>query len=313
MSMGGVFAFLTGFRIEGRPEGVLMKGSEGMERQYIRVIGDYGSLGDMAFAEVSDRIDAELMGAGIDYQMRLTSVPQFDTVATGFVLAQLAVNSGLSKRHIFYVNTAPRKDNKAARVNNEGEGLVYMRLKNGVRIVAVNSGHSLTLVKPFAVETKIINVSKAGSQFRSRDIFPQAVGALVREDQSIFGADAASLVPDRFPDNVVVYTDGYGNMKCSVDPTQLEVRKGERVTLQVNGREQVAVVGSGIFDVADGEYCFARGSSGWDLPDGRRRAFAEIIKRGGNASKTFGTPPGGVEVAWKDAAARAESGPSQFV
>jgi S-adenosylmethionine hydrolase len=272
-----------------------------MERHYVRVIGDYGSLGDMAFAEVADRIDAELMGTGLDYQMRLTSVPHFDTVATGFVLAQLAVNSTIGRRHIFYVNTAPRKDNKAARVNNEGEGLMYMRLKNGVRIVAVNSGYSLSLVKPFAVETKLINVSKAGSQFRSRDIFPQAVGAMVRGDSSIFGADGAQHVPDDFPKDVVAYTDGYGNMKCSVDPLLLEARKGERVTLRINGREQVAVVGSGIFDVADGEYCFARGSSGWDLPNGKRMAFSEIVKRGGNASKTFGTPPGGIAVDWQNA------------
>jgi hypothetical protein len=90
-------------------------------------------------------------------------------------------------------------------------------------------------------------------------------------------------------------------MKCSVDPLLLEARKGERVTLRINGREQVAVVGSGIFDVADGEYCFARGSSGWDLPNGKRMAFSEIVKRGGNASKTFGTPPGGIAVDWQNA------------
>ena len=271
-----------------------------MEQHYIRVIGDYGSLGDMAFAEVSDRLDAELVGANANYQLRLTSVPQFDTYATGFVLAQLAVNNRLAERQVFYVNTAPRKDNKAARVNNEGEGLVYVKLKNGVRIVAVNSGYSLAFVKPFAAEIKLLNVANAGSQFRSRDIFPQALGAVMRGDAAIMGADATAHVPDTIPENVVVYTDGYGNLKCSVDPAQLEARKGDRVTLKINGREQVAVVGSGIFDVADGEFCFARGSSGWDMPGGKKMAFAEIVKRGGDASKTFGKPPGGLSVEWKD-------------
>lgn len=271
-----------------------------MDQHFIRVIGDYGALGDMAFAEVSDRLDAELAAAGLAYQMRLTSVPQFDTYATGFVLAQLAVNNRLADRQVFYVNTAPRKDNKAARVNNEGEGLVYVKLKNGVRIVAVNSGYSLAFVKPFATEIKLLNCAKEGSQFRSRDIFPQAFGAVMRGDAAIFGADATSHVPDAVPENVVVYTDGYGNLKCSVDPAMLEARKGQRVTLQVNGREQVAVVGSGIFDVADGEFCFARGSSGWTMPDGKTFAFAEIVKRGGDASKTFGKPPGGIQIEWKD-------------
>lgn len=274
-----------------------------VQKCFVRVIGDYGSLGDMAFAEVTDRLDAALnqdKAQGVNYEMRLTSVPHFDTVATGFVLAQLAVNSPHGANHLFYVNTAPRKDNKAARVNNEGEGLLYVKLKNGVRIVAVNSGYSLAPVKPFAEEIRMIHVSNAGSQFRSRDIFPLAIGALATGDDSLFGEDAAHHVPDDFPKNAVCYTDGYGNLKCSVDPRELEARKGERVTLVINGREQVAVVGSGIFDVADGEYCFARGSSGWDLPDGSRLAFAEVVKRGGDASKTFGKPLGGCSVEWRD-------------
>lgn len=271
---------------------------------FLRVIGDYGYLGDMAFAEVCDRLDLELNvngPAGSDFKIRLTSVPAFDTVATGFVLAQLAANSPLGDRHLFYVNTAPRKDNTAARVNNEGEGLVYAKLGNGVRIVAVNSGYSLSLIKPFAEEIRILNVGKAGSQFRSRDIFPRAIGAVMRDEPGILGDDASAHVPDSLPENVVAYTDGYGNLKCAVDPAQFEARKGERVTLAINGREQVAVVGAGIFDVADGEFCFARGSSGWDLPDGSRMSFAEVIKRGGNAAKTFGNPPGGVKVEWRDA------------
>ena len=268
---------------------------------YLRVIGDYGDLGDMAFAEVADRLDAQFDGiGGIDFQMRVTSVPVFDTIATGFVLAQLAINSPLGDKHLFYVNTAPRKDRLEGRQNNEGEGLVYAKLKNGVRIVAVNSGYSLTLVKPFAEEIRILNVSNAGSQFRSRDVFPVALGAVARGDDSVLGDDAANHVPDQFPQNCVVYTDGYGNLKCSVNPDDLESLKGKRVTVEINGRQQVALVGGGIFEVVDGEYCFARGSSGWTLPDGKKQTFAEVIKRGGNASKSFGTPPGGIKVSWRD-------------
>ena len=100
-----------------------------MTKQYfVRVIGDYGQLGDMAFAEVSDRLDAQLMDIpDAHFSVRLSSVPVFDTIATGFMLAQLAVNSPLGDRHIFYVNTAPRKDKAQARVDNEGEGLVYAK------------------------------------------------------------------------------------------------------------------------------------------------------------------------------------------
>jgi S-adenosylmethionine hydrolase len=271
------------------------------KRFYVRVIGDYGDLGDMAFSEVSDRLDAQLDGiVGAEFQTRLTSVPAFDTVATGFVLAQLAINSPLGDKHLFYVNTAPRKDKIDARTNNEGEGLVYAKLTNGVQIVAVNSGYSLTLIKPFATEIRRLDVSNAGSQFRSRDIFPIAMGAVARGDSAVLAEDFKDAVPDHFPENAVVYTDGYGNLKTSVTPETLVSLKGQRVTVEINGREQVAIVGTGIFDVADGEYCFAKGSSGWALPNGQRMEFSEVIKRGGNAAKSFGTPPGGIKVSWRD-------------
>lgn len=271
-------------------------------RKFVRVIADYGALGDLAFAEVTDRLHAVLRDAGVaDYRIDLTSVPAFDTYATGFELAQLAINSPLGKDHIFYVNTAPRKDKQSARINNEGEGLVYARLINGVQIVAVNSGYSLTFIKPFAETIRALKVDKAGSQFRSRDIFPQAVGAVLRGDEKILGADVRKTVPDAVPPGRVVYTDGYGNLKTSVDPRELKSLKGKQVYLKVGDAENIAVhVGTGIFDVPDGEFCFAAGSSGWTLP-GRKGAvqFAEIVKRGGSAAEAFGRPIGGKNLQWK--------------
>lgn len=276
------------------------------DRKYVRVIADYGQLGDLAFAEVTDRLHAVMRNAGIaDYKIDNTSVPAFDTYATGFALAQLAINSPLGKDHIFYVNTAPRKDKKSARINNEGEGLVYARLQNGVQIVAVNSGYSLTFIKPYATTIRELKVSKAGSQFRSRDIFPQAVAAVLAGDSSILGRDVAASVPSSVPENRVIYTDGYGNLKTSVKPADLKKLKGRPAYLKVGDADQKAVmVGTGIFDVADGDYCFAKGSSGWAAPRGKGAArggseFSEIICRGGNASRGFNRPAGGKVVMWK--------------
>lgn len=269
-------------------------------RKYIRVIADYGPLGDLAFAEVTDRIHAVMRDVGLDdYKIDLTGVPAFDTYATGFALAQLALNSSLGKDHIFYVNTAPRKDNKSARIDNEGEGLVYVRLKNGVQIVAVNSGYSLSFVKPFADVIRVLKVDRAGSQFRSRDIFPRAVGAVLDGDEKILGGDAMKAVPDKVPENRVVYTDGYGNLKTSVDPADLKPLKGKLVYLKVGDADNVAVnVGTGIFDVPDGDFCFAAGSSGWNLPKKGLRRFAELVKRGGSASGAVGNPQGGKTLLW---------------
>ncbi len=271
-------------------------------RKYVRVIADYGQLGDLAFSEVTDRLHVVMRDAGVDdYKIDTTSVPAFDTYATGFVLAQLAVNSDLDKDHIFYVNTAPRKDKKSARINNEGEGLVYAQLENGVHIVAVNSGFSLTFIKPFAKMIRELKVDKAGSQFRSRDIFPFAVGAILRGDKSILGKDVSKTVPSNIPENRVVYTDGYGNLKTSVSPKDLKKLQGKLAYVQVGDSENVPVhVGAGIFSVPDGEFCFAKGSSGWALGKGSARIeFAEIVRRGGSAAKAFDNPIGGKVVMWK--------------
>ena len=267
-----------------------------MKDMLVYVIADYGDLHDLAFAEVTQKLHYELRD--LNAEVTTFAVPAFDTVATGFALAQTAINSKLGDRHKFYVNTAPRKDDLTPRVKNSGEGLAYAKLVNGVEIVAVNSGYSLSFVKDAAVEIRQIHCSTDGSQFRSRDVFPPAFGLIAHGDYSHLGDDIRDAVPD-FPKNVVCYTDGYGNMKCSVDPKDLSPINGKHVTLDVNGRHTAARVADGIFGVADGQFCFSKGSSGWTLPDGRKIEFTEIVQRGGNAAKTFGKPPGGIEVTWR--------------
>lgn len=262
----------------------------------VYVIADYGDLHDLAFAEVTQKLHYELQDKNVDIET--FAVPAFDTVATGFALAQTAINSKLGKNHKFYVNTAPRKDDLTPRVKNSGEGLAYARLFNGVEIVAVNSGYSLSFIKEAAEEIREIHCDKDGSQFRSRDVFPPAFGLIAHGDYSKLGGDIKDNVPD-YPKNVVCYTDGYGNMKCSVEPQSLNPLAGRHATLDINGRSMAARVAEGIFGVADGEFCFSKGSSGWALPNGKKVEFCEVVMRGGNAARAFGKPPGGLPVTWR--------------
>ena len=263
----------------------------------IYVIADYGDLHDLAFAEVTQRLYAEM--EGVDCAIQTFAVPAFDTYATGFALAQTALNSRLGTRHKFFVNTAPRKDDITPRVNNAGEGFVYAKLHNGVEICAVNSGYSLAFIKDAAVEIREVKCEKHGSQFRSRDIFPPAFARVMKGDHSILGADVRDAVPN-FPHDVLCYTDGYGNMKCSIDPSRVDSVKGKHLILNVNGQQQVARAADGIFGVADGEYCVSKGSSGWTLPNGKEIKFTEIVKRGGNAAKSFAKPTGGTPIFWRE-------------
>ena len=261
----------------------------------VTIIDDYGHLHDLAFAEVRQRIWAELNDDR--FVIETVAVPAFDTVATGFVLAQTAINSRLGQNHKFFVNTAPRKDDLSPRARNAGEGLAYAKLVNGVEIVAVDSGHSLSFVRDAATDMRGLKVSAEGSQFRSRDVFAAAFAKIAHGDYSAFGTDilADKTTP---PQNCVCYTDGYGNMKCALDVDVLMQHKGHDVAVDLNGQQAIVRVADGIFGVADGQFCLSPGSSGWKLPDGRNIRFAEIVKRGGNAAHSFGFPHGGAKLDW---------------
>jgi hypothetical protein len=260
----------------------------------VTVITDYGPLSDMAFAEVTQSIYDRMQGLPV--RLSEYSVPAFDTFQTGFMLAQTAINSKLGDRHLFFVNTAPRHDNEKPREDSAGEGLVYLRLSNGVRIVAVNSGYSLSLVKDAAVEARIVSVANAGSQFRSRDFYPAILGEVARDDYGSITKKAAKI-PD-MPENAIGFVDGYGNLKCTIDPAKLEKHLGKYLGVEINGVKHFVKAGRSIFDVPDGYLCMARGSSGWALPRGGKRAFAEIVRRSGNAFRDFGKPRGGAAIKW---------------
>ena len=263
---------------------------------FVHIIADYGSTDDMAFAEVRQAIRYELRDKIA--QLESSSVKAFDTIATGFKLAQLAINHRMGERQLFYVNTAPRKDDLKARGNNAGEGLAYAKLKNGVQIVAVNSGYSLSFIKEHALMLRHINCSAEGSQFRSRDVFPEAFGLIAHGDYSQLGADILNDIPE-MPKNVVCYTDGYGNLKTSVEASLLDEMNGKKVAVTINGMTHEAHVGSGIFSVPEGELVLSAGSSGWQHTDGTKFRAAECVLRGGSAAAKFNLPKGGEEVKWQ--------------
>lgn len=261
----------------------------------VSVIADYGPLSDMAFAEVTQSIYNQ-MG---DLKLRLKeyAVPPFDTHATGFFLAETSINSKLADRHLFFVNTAPRHDDENPKADSEGEKLVYVKLFNGVRIIAVNSGHSLSFVKPAIEEAYVVEVENSGSQFRSRDFYPKVLAEVAKNNYDRITTEEPEI-PD-MQENVVCLTDGYGNLKTSVNPEELKDVMGGFLSVTVNGGRHYVKAGKSIFDVPDGHLCMAKGSSGWTLPDGTRKEFTEIVRRSGNAYISFKKPSGGTKVKWE--------------
>jgi S-adenosylmethionine hydrolase len=244
----------------------------------LTVIADYGP-GDLAFAEVRQRF-AKLLP---DAEVNAVPVPSFDTVGAGFCVAQLALGEGPDDR-ILYANVAPREDEDDPRADNAGEPLAACRLDSGVLVVGVASGASLSFLAAEGVAVRSVRVADAGSQFRSRDVFPAAVAALAR-GEDLLGRELT--LPDP-PERAVVYTDGYGNLKTSWHEPPAPV--GSRVRVRIGDATAEATVSDGVFAVPAGEMSFAPGSSGW------RRPFYELLIRGGNVAETFGRPRSGTPV-----------------
>jgi hypothetical protein len=266
------------------------------ERLLVHIVADYQA-GDLAFSELVTALAYHM--DGLDWQHQTTPVPNFDTLATGFVVAQLGLAQLRPKNMLIFANCAPRKDLPKARRNNQGEKLVFARLKNGVPLVAVNAGYALSFVKEHLAgqngerELWTVNVSHDGSQFRSRDIFPEVVGKVARS-QFDFTGDRLSVsnVPDFLP-GWVAYKDNFGNVKTTYrvgDSGLKGLEPGKHVLVYLNGRMHQAVFSDGSFNVREGELALAPGSSGFD------RRFMELFKRGGHASDMFGVPVSGQEV-----------------
>src|SRR3954469_1719251 len=192
----------------------------------VHIVGDYGQ-GDQAFAEVTQRFASLLPEAPICP----TPVPPFAPLAGGFCVAQLGLNAAPQGTLVFH-NVAPREDDDAERESNAGERLAFARLPTGVLIVGVNAGHVYSFLRDSATEMGWADSPDAGSQFRSRDLFPHPAADLLRGQAAPAGRLEPGDVPDR-PSGRVAYADGYGNLKLTLTRADVAEKTGEKVRVSV--------------------------------------------------------------------------------
>ena len=250
----------------------------------VHIIADYGH-GDLAFAEVVQQIKRQLP----DAEPLLTPVPAFATLAAGFCIAQLGLNAAPAGTLIYH-NVAPRQDEAAERVEDAGERLAFARLPTGVRVIGVNAGYTYAFIRAAAAELRWAAVPAEGSQFRSRDLFPQAAAAIALGQPDALGEPLKRTEIPQPPRNQIAYIDGYGNLKTTVAHDAQTPPSGTSVRVRIGGVEQDAVVSDGSFAVRPGQLAFAPGSSGWPAARGGEVRWMELFLRGGNAWDAFGRP-----------------------
>lgn len=248
----------------------------------VHIIADYGH-GDLAFAEVVQRIKFYLP----DAEPILTPVPAFSTLAAGFCIAQLGLNEA-PPGTVIYHNAAPREDIEEPRQSNAGECLAFARLSTGARVIGVNAGYAFTFVRDAAEELRFAAVPAEGSQFRSRDLFPQAAAAIVLGEPDTLAEDIdRAEIPDVLPYQIA-YIDGYGNLKTTVKFIPGNSH-GSRFRVHIGGAEHEAILSGGSFTVEPDQLAFAPGSSGWKGKDEEIR-WMELFLRGGSAWEMFNRP-----------------------
>ncbi len=246
---------------------------------YIHIVADYGT-GDLAFAEVSQRLKHLLPEA----EVLTTSTPPFSTLNTGFIIAQLALYNP-SDNLFIYSNTAPRKDDPQKRQNNQGEAFKYARLNNDVEICAVDAGYCFSFIKSHIKDFKEIKVANQGSQFRSRDFYPQIVAAIISGNKHKCLGKTLPLdnIPD-IPANQLMHIDSYGNLKTTIRQSEIKLKSGQKIRIIINHQTRTGIYANANFAVKSGDLAFAPGSSGGDDP------FMEVFLRSGNAFLHFKKP-----------------------
>ena len=254
----------------------------------VHLIADYGA-GDLAFAEVVQRLGLALPDAVV----HSTPVGAFDTLAAGFVIAQLALTDGPADRLVVH-NVAPRRDERGPRPANEGERFCVGRTREGVLVIGPNAGWSWSFCASELHSLFYLDMPTSGSQFRSRDFLPAAVGRLAAGRRHALRGAVPSGHVAPLPENVVAYVDGYGNVKTTIDSPPAD--SGTRVLVRVGEVSATAIFTDGTFSVAEGELALAAGSSGWTDRQGVRRRFFELFLRGGSAAQRFADPVPGTPI-----------------
>lgn len=259
-------------------------------------ISDNGGYPDLATGEIKVNLaDVQAIVTTLSGQtppQRIYhDIPSQDWRAASFDLAQLSRYRLRGAGNTFFVNCAPRLEQRGVEGNNKGENVYMAMLPNGAVVSGV-SPHSFAffrdLVEQGDLEVYKVNVQTEGSQFRSRDFFPWFSELMAyhlsqahegwKDDLSV--ADRRSFleqfhfidtqdvleldhIPDLSKRPVVARADTHGNLKLSIAVSDAQPEWfGRPLKVSIHGHEYIAEIREHMFDAQSGHHGIAPGSSG---------------------------------------------------
>jgi S-adenosylmethionine hydrolase len=250
---------------------------------HIEVIADYGGghTTDHAFSEVRNhflRFDTK-------YKIRSITehpVDAFSTLETGFWIAQ----EGLHSEHpdlVIFSNTAPRGDIQW--YGERRQAFVCGLLDNGIPVFAVDAIYNLSFVKHRLLGLWEINVTNEGTQFRSRDQYPEATMDILNGNTDRIGKEISIKDILEVPSFMIASIDGYGNLKTTIKKEHLSSSLLQSPVLRVtiNGISQL-VLNTLVQSIKTktGDLCMVVGSSG-----GKKGGYIEFVRLQGQAADDY--------------------------
>ena len=292
--------------------------ADGRLAPVLKILTDYPR-DDLAHDEVHQSLVTACVKRGVwPANIDVGAIPSLDTIVAGFKTAQLVFNSALGYGHIFHTNCAPRKN--IVSVQSKGEKIVLGMTRTGVVLLVVNAGYTLA---PFyeAVHAGEItfyqtSVPDAGSQFRSRDYFPDAMADLtlhLSDRLKVLGKDRIHKLLQahafheilqgleylgeplnlgsfpHLPDGCVYYVDSFGNIKLNIKHQKVLsfYPPGTSLVIALGNTVSDVVVGDSGFSMGEGVLAITSGSSGWAVGREGKAMFSELFLRGGRADAHF--------------------------
>jgi len=250
---------------------------------HIEVIADYGGghTTDHAFSEVRNhffRFDKEKVIRTVTEH----PVYAFSTLETGFWIAQEGLHSE-HKNLVIFSNTAPRGD--ISWYGEDKQAFVCGILDSGIPIFAVNAGYNLSFVKERLKGLWEVKVPNVGTQFRSRDYYPEAAMAILSGNLSRIGKTVDWHKVQTVPNFALASVDGYGNLKTTIRKSYLKevVLKSKVLRVTINGYAHFVLntlipgVQGRVYDL-----CLVHGSSG-----GKQSSYLEIVRLMARACDDF--------------------------
>ncbi len=259
-------------------------------------ISDNGAAADLAIGEIKVNLAdihriVTTLSEETPPQRIYHDVPAQDWRAAAFDLAQLSRFRISGAGNAFFVNCAPRLEQRGVEGNNKGEN-VYVAMLPGGAVASGVSPHSFAffrdLVEDDNLEIYKVDVQTEGSQFRSRDFFPWFSEILAynlgdkadgwKDDLSveerrefleqfnfIDTSEVLELkdIPDLTRQPVVARTDVHGNLKLSISTSDSDPEWiGQELEVTIKGQTFSAEIRKNMFDASSDKRGISTGSSG---------------------------------------------------